>query len=100
MANLSQVLWTVVVTITISVGRIPALEEDNFIFTVPEDERFPSTNFVPARLRIPDAVYDRLLAHLGDQLSAEDVDTSVNDLFPKGREFAFLLHFTYKDLFW
>lgn len=84
MANLCQILWTVV--LTVSIGRIPAMEEDNFILTAPENDQFPSTNFVPLKLRMSDAVYDRLLGHLSDQLSAEDVDIPIKDFFPKGIE--------------
>lgn len=70
---------------TVSVGRILAVDDDdNFIFTAPDEDRFPSLNFVPARLRLSDAVYDRLMVHLGDQLLAEDVETPIDDYFPKG----------------
>lgn len=105
MANLCQILWTVVLTVTVSFGRIPAMEEDNFILTAPENDQIPSTNFVPLKLRMSDAVYDRLLGHLSDQLSAEDVDIPIKDFFPKGTgsyviDLHFLfLNFTYKDVF-
>ncbi|XP_037047707.1 uncharacterized protein LOC119082310 [Bradysia coprophila] len=82
MGGLGQVIWTVV-AITLSVGRVPAMEDDSFIFTATENDKFPTTNFVPTKLRISDAVYDRLMVHLGDQLSAEDVDIPLNDYFPK-----------------
>ncbi|KAG4066716.1 hypothetical protein HA402_007352 [Bradysia odoriphaga] len=84
MGSLGKVIWTVVVTITVSVGRVPAMmEDDNFVFTATENDKFPQTNFVPTKLRMSDAVYDRLLVHLGDQLSAENVDIPLNDYFPK-----------------
>lgn len=84
MANLCRIIWTLVVTIALSAIQIPAMEDDNFIFTEPENDKFPSTSFVPLKLRMSDSIYDRLLVHLGDQLSEEGVDVSVNDLFPKG----------------
>lgn len=83
MANLCQIIWTVVVTIAVSVGRIPALEDNNFRFTLPEDDKFRSASLIPAKIRMSDAVYDRLLVHLSDQLSAEGVDIPINDYFPR-----------------
>lgn len=83
MFNLCQTMWTVVVIITVAIGRIPAFEDNNFKSV--EEDSFPSTNFVPEKLKISDSIYDHLLVHLGDDLSAEnDNITDFTDYFPKG----------------
>lgn len=91
MTNLCQVILSAaLICITITNGIVatkvennPALEEDRF--TIPEKDKFPSINFLPSHLKVGEEVYDNLLAHLTDQLSAENVDIKASGLFPKGK---------------
>lgn len=108
MVNLCQVVWTVIGTVIVAVGPIPALEDNNFRFVSPEKDQFPSTNFVPEKLKISSAVYEHLLVHLNEALTEENINSAVGDYFPKRKPtFSIFSHFfsnlTYNTniiLFW
>lgn len=82
MTKLYQVILTAaLVIITITNGIVATnVEEDKF--TLPEKEKFPS--IIPSHLKVGEELYDNLLAHLTDQLSAENVDINDSGLFPTG----------------
>lgn len=89
MYKLGQFILTIALTITITNGdgRNPVLEDNNFRFALPEEDKFPSTNIVPSNLKVAEEVYSNLLADLAEQLAVEDVHLKANGYFPKGKYF-------------
>lgn len=85
MASLGRVIWTIVLAITVVSGIALAMEDDNFRYDLNEEDKFPSTNFVPVKVKISNSIYDHLMTHIDDQLLAENVTVTLNDYFPEGK---------------